>query len=62
MMGHGTVLAKVKDVGSILIILRHPASSTARMNLSGQNLKIDPMFIEPDSWDVCTSFKDGRNP
>jgi hypothetical protein len=32
------------------------------MNLSGQNLTIDPMFIEPNSWDVCTSFKDGCNP
>jgi hypothetical protein len=33
--GQGTVLTKVKAVSSIIIILRHPASSIARMNLLG---------------------------
>jgi hypothetical protein len=56
------VLARVKPVGSIIIILRHPASSTSRLNLTNANGTIDPVYTEPDSWDVCTSFKEARNP
>jgi hypothetical protein len=60
--GSGTVLARVKPVGSIIIVLRHPASSTSRLNLTNANGTIDPVYTEPDSWDVCTSFKEARNP
>jgi hypothetical protein len=60
--GSGVVLARVKQVGSIIIVLRHPASSTSRLNLVNGNGTIDPMYSESDNWDVCTSFKEARNP
>jgi hypothetical protein len=59
--GSGTVLARVKPVGSIIIVLRHPASSTSRLNLTNANGTINPVYTEPDSWGVCTSFKEARN-
>jgi hypothetical protein len=55
------VLARVKSVGSIIIVLRHPASSTSRLNLTNANGTINPVYTEPDSWGVCTSFKEARN-
>jgi hypothetical protein len=60
--GFGTVLARIKSVGNIIIILRYPASSTSRLNFAIANGTIDPMYTEPNSWDVCTSFKEARSP
>jgi hypothetical protein len=60
--GFGTVLARVKPVGRITIILRHSASSTSRLNFATVNGTIDLMYTEPDSWDVCTNFKEARSP
>jgi hypothetical protein len=56
------VLARIKSVGNIIIILRYPASSTSRLNFAIANGTIDPMYTEPNSWDVCTSFKEARSP
>jgi hypothetical protein len=56
------VLARIKPVGSIIIILWHPASSTSRLNFAIANGTIDPMYTEADSWDVCTNFKEARSP
>jgi hypothetical protein len=60
--GEARVFAKVKAVGSIIVILCHPRSSTSRLNIVGQSVTIDPVFIEPDTWDICTNFKEARNP
>jgi hypothetical protein len=49
-------------VGNIIIVLQYPASSTSRLNFTNANGTIDPVYTEPDSWDVCTSFKEARNP
>jgi hypothetical protein len=60
--GFGTVLARIKSVGNIIIILRHLTNSTSRLNFTTANGTIDLMYTELDSWDVCISFKEARSP
>ena len=60
--GEGMVFAKVKAVDSVIVILCHPGSSASRLNLIAENVSIDPVYIEPDTWDICTNFKETRNP
>jgi hypothetical protein len=60
--GEGMVFAKVKVVGSFIVIFRHPGSSTSRLNLATQNVSMDHVYIEPNTWNVCTNFKEARSP
>jgi hypothetical protein len=55
------VFTKVKAVGSIIIILRHLRSFTSRLNFSAQNVNIDSVYIKPDTWNVCTNFKEAQS-
>ena len=52
--GEGMVFAKVKAVGSVIVILHHLGSSTLILNLTAQNISIDLVYIEPNTWDICT--------
>jgi hypothetical protein len=56
------IFAKVKPVTDIIIILRHPTSSTSRLNFTNQNVNINSIFIELNNWDVCTNFKEVNGP
>jgi hypothetical protein len=49
-------------VGSIIVILCHLTSSTSKMSLVSENINIDPIYIELDSWNVCTNIKEARSP
>jgi hypothetical protein len=60
--GPRTVLARIKPVDSIIIMLHHSESSILRLNFAIGNVTINPMYIEPDSWDVCSNFKEAHNP
>jgi hypothetical protein len=52
-------------VGSVIIILHYPATSTRRMNLASENININLIYIyiyiKPKSWDVCRNFKETQN-
>ena len=58
----GNVYASVKPVVSVIVILQHLANSTKKMNLASENINIDPIYIESDSWDVCTKFQRSPQP
>jgi hypothetical protein len=57
----GRVYASLKPIGRVIDILCHLTSSIGRMNLAFKKINIDPIYIELDSWDVCTNFKEIRS-
>ena len=59
---HGLLLRKVKSTGFVIVILCHLASSSVERNIVSNNGVIDPICSEPKEWDVCSKYKDTRNP
>ena len=61
LQGDRIAFLRMKNVISIIIILRHPTNSISRLNFANQNVNIDPIHIEANNHDVCTNFKEAGN-
>ena len=44
------------------MILHHRANSTIERNIASDIDVIDPIYSEPEKWDVCSKYKEARNP
>lgn len=47
----GRMVTKVKAFGSVIVILRHPPSSTLEGNIDVGHEVIEPIYHKPDNWD-----------
>jgi hypothetical protein len=56
------VVIKVKPVGSIIVVFCHPANLTFEGNIVAGHTTIDPVYNEPNSWDICKMHRETRSP